>query len=361
MRAIANGGTTRSSRSCRESTSWTRRASRSPLRNDRQAERREPLEPLVDAHPQIGQHAERGVVTDQPLAVAAAGRGTARRTARPTIAIAIADSCGRCEEREISHAEVAIRPIAAPSAPGAEQRRERQPPGGGTGDRERPRQRGLVGAEAVGRGHAATSTGASDEHPIGQRQQRGAVRDQHDRAPARRGARTASSTSASVWPSRLAVGSSSSSSGASRRNARASATRWRSPAESPAPRSPSTVSRPARQAGHHVVEPGRGDRRADLLVRRVAAAEAHVLGDRGGEQMRSLGHPREPRAPGVGVELGEVDAPDADRSALGGDEARAGRPAASTCRTRWGRRARAPLPAPRSARRRRARARSRPG
>ncbi len=56
--------------------------------------------------------------------------------------------------------------------------------------------------------------------------------------------RTASTIAASVSPSSEAVGSSSSSTGRSARNARASARRWRWPADSPAPSSPRRVSVP---------------------------------------------------------------------------------------------------------------------
>ena len=63
-------GITRSSRSWRESMSWTTRASRSPLRKAGQPGGRQRLESLVGAHAKSRQRPERGVVTDEPLLVA---------------------------------------------------------------------------------------------------------------------------------------------------------------------------------------------------------------------------------------------------------------------------------------------------
>ncbi len=80
--------------------------------------------------------------------------------------------------------------------------------------------------------------------------------------------RTASTTSASVAPSRAAVGSSSSSTGRSARNARASASRCRCPADSPAPSSPSTVSTPSGSASTNSRAP------ASASARLTAASSA---------------------------------------------------------------------------------------
>ncbi len=71
--AMANGGITRSRTSCSESTSCTRRARRSPLRKAGRPAGARRLEPLVGAHPQIGEGAECGVVADEALAVAEQG------------------------------------------------------------------------------------------------------------------------------------------------------------------------------------------------------------------------------------------------------------------------------------------------
>ena len=136
--------------------------------------------------------------------------------------------------------------------------------------------------------------------------------------------RTASTTSASVAPSRSAVGSSSRSRGASRRKARASATRWRSPAESPAPRSPSAGAerRPAAR------RPGRPRPAWSIAAmqprrrRRPAGPSRTFVADRRGEEMWTLGHPGQPcgaMRPGRGRR--DVDAADADRPSLRRDEA----------------------------------------
>ena len=68
--AMAKGGTTRTMRSWSESTSWTIRASRSPLRNSASPDGASCLEVLIDLHPEVGDEAERRVMTGEPLAVA---------------------------------------------------------------------------------------------------------------------------------------------------------------------------------------------------------------------------------------------------------------------------------------------------
>ena len=133
--------------------------------------------------------------------------------------------------------------------------------------------------------------------------------------------RTAPRMSASVSPSRPAVGSSSRSRGASRRKARASATRWRSPAESPAPRSPSTVPAPSGTPSDHVAETSLLDRLPQRGVVGVLPPEPDVVRDRLGEEVWPLGHPGHVGAPRVRVEVAEVDAPDANRPSLRRDEA----------------------------------------
>ena len=120
--------------------------------------------------------------------------------------------------------------------------------------------------------------------------------------------RTAASTPSSVRPSRLAVGSSRRSSGASRRNARASATRWRSPADSPAPSWPSTVSHPSGSRATTVVEAGVGHGGAHRVVGGVGTAEPDVVGDRPGEEVGSLGDPGDLGPPRVRVQVGQAHA-----------------------------------------------------
>ena len=174
---------------------------------------------------------------------------------------------------------MAIRPIAAATAPRpaasrAPAARRR------AGERERPQRAGLGPTSDVlapaRASHASDPHGLEREHAVGERDERGAVGDEHGRAARRAASRRPRAPPRSVSPSRLAVGSSSSSSGASRRNARASAMRWRSPAESPAPRSPSTVSSP--RGSRRRSRRDRPRRRPPRPPSRgLRAPEAHVL------------------------------------------------------------------------------------
>ena len=132
--------------------------------------------------------------------------------------------------------------------------------------------------------------------------------------------RIASRISASVCPSRLAVGSSSSSRGASRRNARASATRWRSPPTARVPRSPTRCR--DHRAGGPPAAPAR--RRRWPFPRRTRWRRAGP----GGrcprwcrEEVRPLRDPGHLLAPDVGIEGGEVDGADPYRPGVGLDEA----------------------------------------
>ena len=87
------------------------------------------------------------------------------------MAIASADSSGRCDAREISHAEVAIRPMPAADRPGAQQARERQPPSRRARQPERSAERRLralgsfspLDRIADRRAHAATATRPSSK------------------------------------------------------------------------------------------------------------------------------------------------------------------------------------------------------
>ena len=156
-------------------------------------------------------------------------------------------------------------------------RRPRTPPPRRAGRRARRRP---ISAHGRRRGpHAAASAGVEVDDPVGERQQRRAVGDEDRRCGRGRAGGSRRTTSASVAPSRPAVGSSSTSSGASRRNARASARRWRSPADSPAPRSPSG-SRGRR------AEP-RPRRRAARRRARARRPRASRPGGRGGRCRRS--------------------------------------------------------------------------
>ena len=170
--------------------------------------------------------------------------------------------------------------------PGHAQACEPEP---GAGRRARRGQR--AGASAVRRHAAAAPPGAGRPGRPSRRVRVGGPR--RGRSGPGRGAARRSTTSASVTPSRPAVGSSSRSSGASRRKARASATRWRSPAESPAPRSPSdgVERRPAAQRPRPP-RPACVDRlpqRGVVGVRPARAGCCRAID--AGEEVWSLGHP----------------------------------------------------------------------
>ena len=194
-------------------------------------------------------------------------------------------------------------------------------------------------ASARRRGRAGDAEGAGDPcavlphdgdpqrepgaRPLGRRARRapggGRRSRQCGRAPD--GARP-SSTSASVVPSRPAVGSSSRSRGASRTKARARATRWRSPADSPAPPSPSRVSAPS------------GNRRTTSVSPAAANASATAASDASGRPSRMFsatdrakrwgrcGHPADVPAPVVQIEVLEPNPAEGHGS---GDQGGAGR------------------------------------
>ena len=175
-----------------------------------QAARRQRLQRCVDAHPQVGERAQRRVMPDQPLSVARQSlrqpeeldRDDPERQ-RGLVRVLSGARDQPCRRRE--------QPDPRPQRARPEQARLEQPPTRRLDERQRRSHAGTaigvrsttVSARATSAGRCATTI---------------AVRPRISRC-------TASSTSSSVAPSRLAVGSSSSSSGASRRNSRASATR----------------------------------------------------------------------------------------------------------------------------------------
>ena len=99
---------------------------------------------------------------------------------------------------------------------------------------------------------------------------------------------SASRMTASVFESIEDVGSSRIRIGASLRNARATQMRWRSPPESCAPRSPSSVSYPCGSRSMKSWALACLRRLDDLVHRRVEPAVADVLGDRPREEQRLL-------------------------------------------------------------------------
>ena len=231
MIATRNGAITRTVRSCSDSTSSTNRAIRSPLRNAGSPAGRERLEPPVDLDAEVGQRAKRGVVSheslrvaEQPLRQAEELHGHDRQRERRLRWV-----LGRPRDQPRGR-----RQQADPSTEraGPEQAGGHQPPCRGAGECGRlTERRGAVvlieraaGATGDCRRHAGTATRPRSTTRSASATSAGrcattiTVRPSISRStPAR--------TSRSVAPSRLAVGSSSSSSGASRRKTRASASR----------------------------------------------------------------------------------------------------------------------------------------
>ncbi len=128
-------------------------------------------------------------------------------------------------------------------------------------------------------------------------------------------------TRASVVASRCAVGSSSKRSGARRNSARAIASRCASPTDKPAPRSPSGAERAPGERGDAGVETCSREGVPQLVVGGFGRTEPQVVGDRRGEQMRTLWHPCELLPPGTRVEARQRDAADAHRATVRDDEA----------------------------------------
>ena len=110
------------------------------------------------------------------------------------------------------------------------------------------------------------------------------------------------------------VASSSTSTSGSARAARASDTSCFSPADSREPRSRTGVSSPSGSAANRSSAPHGVEGGVDLGVGGVAAADAHVVADRPGEQEALLGHDAHvPAQVGEG-DVAEVDAADAHRA-----------------------------------------------
>ena len=119
----------------------------------------------------------------------------------------------------------------------------------------------------------------------------------------------ASSTSrtraAAVAPSRWAVGSSSTSTGWSASRDRATATRARSPPDSPACPSPSQVCRPSGRASSHAPQPGPAQGGVDLRVARPGPRQPDVLHQRAGEDVGVVVHQPDLAADVVQPEVGQ--------------------------------------------------------
>ena len=308
----------RMNRSWVASTSQTSRASRSPERNA-PARPGPALQPPPDRHPDLGQHPERDVVGGQPLQVAGHAAADAQRAdrdhrhgdrddagvlrrpgqqepgdgeqgdaaaggggARPPPRAAAWPRSGRASRSSRSSGRPPIpgRPAGAGRAvigPAAMARRAPAWPG-----------RGLREPAAV-QGDDLAGAGRPPE-PVG---------DQDDRAARPSGRAMTSPIAAAVAGSRWAVGSSSSSSGASRRNARASAICCRCPADSSAR---PLAERGVVAAGERLDERRRAGQPGGVRDRGpggAGLAEGDVVGHRPGEQVRMLRHPGDLGAPGV--------------------------------------------------------------
>ena len=198
-----------------------------------------------------------------------------------------------------------MRPIAAASAPApssvASASRRRCRPG----DRQRGRSGASgpassfsadAGAAGARGAHAGTSTAGQGDDAIGERDQRRPVRDEDHRAAAREAADRLDDA---------ALGGAVEVRGGlveqqQRRVAQERARqgdRWRSPAERPGAALAEHVSQPVAAArAPSRSSPAAQIAAAHLRVAGAGAPEPHVLGDRGAEQVRALGHPRQPRA-----------------------------------------------------------------
>ena len=185
-----------------------------------QAGRRQPLEALVDADPQVGEQPERRIVTDQPLAVAEeAARqpeelhaDDGQRRARPRTG---AGRPGRSARPPCPSGR-----STAPMAPAPSSEASSQAAGRATAGDAR-----AVPARSPARGRSLMPPPRAArelDDPVGQRQQGRAGGPRSGPSGPRPGGGPRRARPPRSRPSRLAVGSSSRSSGASRTKARAS-------------------------------------------------------------------------------------------------------------------------------------------
>ena len=172
---------------------------------------------------------------------------------------------------------------------------------------------GRTASRGCGRSSAAWTGGARPRSPCG--------RSSAGRAPAARPARTSLSSAQ--------VASSSSRIGASRRKARAMASRWRWPPDSFTPRSPTIVSKPSDSAAMKS-QPRSLRRRIHLVIGRVRACRSGCSrAPSGGTASRPAARPRSHRCRLSCVRSGDVLAVDQDA------RRRSRRGTAAAARARW--------------------------
>ena len=182
---------------------------------------------------------------DQALAVAEEA-AESPKTCTPTMARVSEASEGWSAAREMSQAEVPIRAMEAPMAPAPSAEARARRPAATRRCREcaRPRRDDPAPVRRRCRRSCHSKRRRQGDHAVGQGRQRGAVRHDERRSshgePSHRLEHLGLGLGVEAW--RWARRGRA----AARRGtkARASARRWRSPAESPAPPSPSTVSAP---------------------------------------------------------------------------------------------------------------------
>ena len=124
---------------------------------------------------------------------------------------------------------------------------------------------------------------------------------------------SAPSTTASVPGSRFDVASSSTSTAGSTSAARASDTSWRSPADSREPRSRTGGREPVRERLEPLEHTDRVERGPHVVVGRVRAGDAQVVGDRAVEQEALLGHDDDALAQRRERRVAQIDAAERDR------------------------------------------------
>ena len=326
--AMAKGGTTRSTRSCRASTS-----AHEPGQEVAPAEAGEPggsqaLEPLVEPHPQVGRapgRRRRGRRAARRSGTApATGRRTGRRRwPRRGPRSRAARRPGRSASPRWPAARCRRPTDAAPST-----RRQREPPGDGPGQPQRAPDRRPLGDGRRLDAHAGLPAGATEvDDPVGERRRA--------RGGGRRAARSAPHASRPDRVEHAGLG------GAvevgrrlveQQRAARRGGTRGPGHPLALAGRQPGAPLAEPRVAARRAAGRPRATRPASSIGRRhlvvVASgpAQADVVGDRRGEQVRALGHPGDAAgATPSGSSVGQVDVAHPDRARARARRSRAAR------------------------------------
>ena len=308
-----------------ESTSWTMRARRSPRRNDGQARGRQPLEPLVDPHPQVGEQPEGGIVADQALLVAQEPTGQPeeldghdghRQGGLVRVLRRLRDQPGgRAQETDVRR-----------DGARAEERRDDHAARRRTGHGQGPAHRGAPARPFPSASERITTPPQSWTG--------GASRTTRSLTAKREGRWAAMTTVRPTMRRRTADSTPSSVAAVEIRGGLVEEEKGRVPQERPRQgnalplprRQPGALGaqhgrEPLGQSGHHIVEAGIANGGANFVIGGVGSAEANVVGDGAGEEVRALRDPGHPAPPRIGVEVGQIDTADGDRAARGGNQA----------------------------------------